>query len=239
MNSYQLSGGVAIPSGSLVKSFTESTHEHQTNTIRYLIYLATDSSNGHSTIQNSKISLIHLQEHLSDDVKTSIASIYSDDGRTKIDAGFLETLKYTGVLRFIKNKAKSKFYECIYKSMTEIGVDWYKGLQHIELLQSFKELGSLNECPNHYQTDILIWMALTYIGQEERNTKHISDRDVFFSKEASSIIQNLIKESNFITDEMIATIHYENSILALTENTVINKRFNRFCELAELNRKNK
>ena len=57
--------------------------------------------------------------------------------------------------------------------MTEVGVDWYKGLQHIELLQSFKELGSLNECPNHYQTDILIWMALTYIGQEESNTKHI------------------------------------------------------------------
>ena len=230
--------GVAIPSRRLVESFSKWNKATQIDTIVNLVSIATDSSNELELIKNSKISLIYFKEILSEDVKISIASIYSQISITKINAELLETLKYTGVLRIIEGNVKSKFFNCIYKLMTKIGADWFKGLQHIEMLQSFIELGSLNDCPEQNRTNILIWLALTYIGQEDGKAKYVSDRDVFFNKEASSIIQKLVKEANFITDKMIDSLHNDKEISPLLENSFIIDRFSRFVKFAKMNRNN-
>lgn len=225
--------GVAIPSRRLVESFSKWNKATQIDTILNLVSIATDSSNELELIKNSKVSLIYFKEKLSDDVKISIASMYSQISITKINAELLETLKYTGVLRFVEGNVKSKFFDCIYKLMTEIGADWFKGLQHIEILQSFIELGSLNNCPEQNRTNILIWLALTYIGQEDGKAKYVSDRDVFFNKEASSIIQKLIKEAKFITDKMIDSLHNDKEISPILENSFIIDRFSRFVKFAK------
>ena len=153
--------GVAIPSRRLVESFSKWNEATQTDTILDLISIATDSSNELELIKNSKFSLIYLEKFLSENVKIAIAKKCSEQKMFQINPELLETVKYAGVLHYINKNAKANFYECIYKSMTEIGPEWFKGLQHIEILQSLIDLGSLSECPKQYQTNILTWLALT------------------------------------------------------------------------------
>ena len=228
---------LAVPSQLLLNSFGNRSIEHQIDVIVSLIELATNSTKLKRVNQNSNISLIHLQEYLSDAAKHTIAKIYSDPKIQNIDSGLVESLKFADVLRFIVKSSKSKFYKSIYITMTDVGKDWNKGQQQWEILQSFIELGSLNECPLPDRNNIFHWLALTYIGQDDGKSAYISERDVYFSKEAAPVIRKLIKESNFISEEMIFNLLTDSEISFLIENPFISDRFERFLQLSIENRK--
>ncbi len=228
---------LAVPSEFLLSSFRSMSPENQVDATTFLIDLATNNSELIRVTQNSVISLIHLRESLSDHTKQAIALKYSDPKIRHIDSKLVESLKCADVLRFIETSSKSKFYESIYLSMIEVGEDWYKGQQQLEILQSFIELGSLNECPEQHRTNIFNWLALTYIGQDTGDSAYISERNVYFSKEASPVIQKLINEANNISEAMFDRLLSHKSITVLTENSYIAERFDRFLRFAYLNRK--
>ncbi len=228
---------LAVPSQLLLSSFGSMSLENQVDATTFLIDVATNSSELMRATQNSVISLIHLRESLSDHAKQEVALKYSDPNIHHIDSRLVESLKCADALRFIETSSKSKFYESVYLSMIEVGEDWNKGQQQLEILQSFTELGSLDECPEQHRTNIFNWMALTYIGQDSGDSAYISERNVYFSKEASPVIQRLIIEANYISNAMIDTLLTDSAIAVLAENSFIAKRFERFLQLSNVNRK--
>lgn len=228
---------IAVPSKVLIDSFAEWSKSKRERTIMFLLDLATDSSISVSVRHNSRTSLMFLRTHLTDDLKKAIANRYSDPNIQHIDSDLLETLRCIDVLRLIDRSSNSKFFESVYVAMNEVGEEWYKGIKQVEVLQSFTELGSLDECPNRHKVNIFNWLALTFIGQDSGNTAYVSDRNVYFDKDASSFIQRLIREAHFISDRMINDLLLDEIISVRIENSFIAARFERFIELAVANRK--
>ncbi len=138
--------------------------------------------------QNSKFSLIYLAEHITDEVKRQFTTNYNSETILEVSPDLLDCLTFVGVLFLISPRSKPQYYETVYRSMDRIGVEWFKGLQHVEILRSFTDLGGLNNYPDYLCEKILRWLTLTYIGQSESEFKYISDRNVFFSSEAAPII---------------------------------------------------
>ena len=222
-----------VPDESLLEDYQNAPQPRQEEILKLLISYVLNKEISDVVQQNAYICISYLRPLMHTAVVVKIGEHLQQKAGRNIDKRIARVAEAAGVFPYLRQSARTGFFEGIYKGMAEVGTGWRANESHGELLRSFLEFGALEHCPSKVSKKILRWLVLTYLGEPGGRTSYGNIRHVFYSNSAAPLIKKIITASApKIRDELIA-LREETDIKITLHNEHIARRFEALLDLVE------
>lgn len=163
----------SVPDETLLEDFSLAPQPRQIEISKFLISTALDKSRPDLVQQNAYNALGFIADRIHAHARTALGTHLQDKIGRSLSDRQARVAQVSGLMPYIRQAARSSFFDQVFDNMQKIGYDWSGYEKHGELLRSFEEFGGLGACPPDQKWKILWWLALTYIASpaEERNTE--------------------------------------------------------------------
>jgi hypothetical protein len=186
----------AVPDPSLLEDFARAPQARQVEIIKFLCSIAVNPEQSDLVRQNAYAFLSQLEQLTTNQSKLEVAQHLQDKiKRLGSNRATIRVAYTAGVLPYINKKLLRDYYKAIHTNMDSTGYDWSQYQYHSELLHSFKEIGGLSHCPEVERQDIMLWLALCYIGKVGGGTRYGHVRHVFYSDAAEPLIEEIVTDA--------------------------------------------
>lgn len=187
----------AVPDPSLLEDFSRAPQARQVEIVKFLCSIAVDDKQSDLVRQNAYSFLSQLADLANNQSKLEVATHLQDKiKRSGSNRAIIRVAYAAGVLPYINKKFLRDYYRAIYSNMDTTGYDWSQYQYHSEILHSFKEVGGLDYCPPEERADIMLWLALCYIGKVGGHTRYGHIRNVFYSDAAEPLIEEIVSDAH-------------------------------------------
>jgi hypothetical protein len=186
----------AAPAPSLVEDYRRAPQARQEEILKFLCSIALDDTKPDLVRQNAFAFLSQLGELSGNQARLAIAGFLQDKiGRATPSRALVRVAYAAGVLPYINRNHLRDYFRKILEKMNEIGHKWTKHAEHGEMLRLFRETGGLQFCPDEECKEIMVWLVLSYVGEEGGPTRYGHVRHVFHSDTAEPLIVELFREA--------------------------------------------
>lgn len=221
-------------SESLVNDFAGAPQPRQAEIVKFLISIVLDKDKSDIVQQNAFAVLKALEPHVQKQVTLEVAEhLQKKLGRNRLERRHVRVAMASGALPYLRQSQLSDFYREVLAQMEQVGSHWSAYNQHGELLRSFQEVGGLEYCPAEVRSDILLWLAKTYIGTPGGRTSYGNIRNVFYSNSAAPIVREIIRDAGDSGREDLIRLQSHEEIQALTADKHIARRMEGLIDVAD------
>jgi hypothetical protein len=217
--------GASVPDEVLVEDFAQAPQPRQTEIAKFLISTALDKTKPDLVQQNAYTALGFIADKINPHVRTNLGTHLQEKvGRTITDRQ-ARVAQVAGLMPYIRQAARSNFFEGLYQEMRRVGYDWSGYDKHGEILRTFAECGGLDACPPEQKEKIVRWMVLTYIGKPGGVTQYGNLRKVFYSNTAAPLIREEIEKAGSSLRDIMTKLREDKNVKAACSNTDVSRRF--------------
>lgn len=223
----------SVPDDVLLEDFASAPQPRQEQIGKFLLSTALDKAKPDLVQQNAYTALGYISERVNPHVKTTLGSHLQEKVGRSLNDRQARVANVAGLMPYIRQAARTTFFEGVFKSMQDVGYSWGAYAQHGELLRSFEEYGGLTACPPDQKKKILWWLVLTYVGSPGGLTQFGNVRKVFFSNSAAPIIRGLIEAQGSSILPQLEELRKDKTIKSALSNQDVARRFEALIDLVE------
>lgn len=223
----------SVPDIALIEDFAGAPQPRQEQIAKFLISTALNKEKPDLVQQNAFNALSYIASKIHPHVKTTLGThLQGKIGRTMTDRQ-ARVATVSGLMPYIRQAARTSFFENMFLQMQNIGYDWSGYEKHGELLRSFEECGGLAACPSEQKFKILWWLVLTFIGKPGGVTQYGNTRRVFYSNTAAPIIESIIKKEGASLSPLFDQLRDDQTVSSKIGDQYVAKRFEYLLDCIE------
>lgn len=188
--------------GELLEEYEYAPEARQKDIILHLVNHSLNSKSPDIVRQNSMEILRKFRGRTKNKVLIDIASEINDRYmRRPFDLLVMKVSQASGIQPYLKQRKIQDFYEDCATKLNNIGHNWRQHPNHRQPLEDLEDIGGLLNCPSPPRDKIVLWMVLTYLGEQGGYGTWGRGRDVFYSNEAAPRIIDMFS----VAGDRIAT----------------------------------
>lgn len=223
-----------VPDSVVLEDYESAPQPRQEEILKFLISHVLDKDKSDLVQQNAYVCLSYLRPISQQSVLVSIGDYLQKKAGRAIDQRMARVANAIGVFPYLRQAARTAFFESILVNMKKVGTDWSAYEYHGELLRSFADFGGLESCPEGVRQDILEWLVLTYIGKAGGRTQYGNIRHVYYSNTASPLIKDLISSSARLIRNDLLALEKEKVVKSALHTDHLVRRFENLKDMVEI-----
>lgn len=221
----------SVPDDVLLEDFSAAPQPRQEEITKFLISTALDKDKPDLVQQNAYTALGFISEKITAHARTSLGTYLQEKIGRKITDRQARVAHVSGLMPYIRQAARTAFFEDVFSEMQKVGYDWSGYDKHGELLRSFIEFGGLPACPPDQKWKILWWLVMTYIGKPGGRTQYGNVRKVFYSNSAAPLIRSIIEQEGASIGPILEQLRDEKSVKSSIADADVARRFEDLIDL--------
>lgn len=222
-----------VPNEALLEDFRNAPQPRQEEIGKFLLATALDKDQPDLVQQNAYVSIGLVFPLLGSPARIALGSHLQQKLGREINDRQVRVANAAGLLPYVRQKARSTFFEAVYENMRKVGYRWTGYDRHGELLREFVDYGGLDACPEDQRTKILQWLVLTYIGEPGGVTSYGNVRSVYYSNSAATPIKEIISSATSDVKSLLHEFEDAKWLKAAISNDHVARRFETLKDLAD------
>lgn len=222
-----------VPNEVLLEDFKNAPQPRQEEIGKFLLSIALDKKQPDLVQQNAFTSIGLAFPLLSNPARVALGNHLQQAIGRDITERQVRVAHAAGLLPYIRQAARSAFFETVLRKMEKVGPRWTAWVHHGDLLRDFIEYGGLDSAPAAQREKILLWLIRTYLGESGGVTSFGNVRHVFYSDAAAGPIQKIISAATTDLAPIFDEIERKKSIKSALANSHISRRWERLKDLLD------
>ncbi len=225
--------GAVVPDHVFLEDFQNAPQPRQEEILKFLVSQAIDKNISDVVQQNAYTCITYLRPITQTAVLARIGDYLQNKAGRTIDTRMARVAQAAGVFPYLRQSARLSFFEDVFSNMEKVGTHWTAFDKHGDLLRSFKDFGSLENCPQGIRQAILKWLVLTYVGEPGGRTGYGNVRHVFYSNSAAPLIKEIISKAAPVIRDDLKALRDDKRVKRALCTDHISRRFEALIDVVE------